>query len=167
MFKRTISIFGVFAMLSTAAIAEDTLITGIVQPKCSIFTDHQGIYGSPSPSVLSTAAADGGVQPIIRFDVAAADYYTGKITYPNSFSSSPALTDTVTWIGDVEVSSVSDAGMSGYDNDKVTYDNVHEYDLTVAGTTWFRVSSQADYGVDKAFPAGNYTAIATAECIAK
>lgn len=153
--------------LGSYAYAVDTPITGTVQPKCSIFTDVQGVYGTPDPSTLSTAAADGGVQPVIRFDVASAGYYTARISYPNTFSSSPTLTDSVTWTGSVTVSATSDAGMAGYEAAKVTYENVTEYDMTVAGTTWFTVSSQADYGVDKSFPAGQYTAIASAECIAQ
>lgn len=156
----------VTSLLSSAAFAEDSPITGTVEPKCSIFTDTQGVYGSPLPSRLSTSSADGGVQPIIRFDVASAGYYTAKISYPNTFSSSPTLNDSVTWTGDVEVSATSDVGMAGYEAAKVQYDNVTEFDLTVAGTTWFKVSSQADYGVGKSFPAGQYTAIASAECVA-
>ena len=152
--------------LATTVSAADTPISGTVESKCSIFTDIQGVYGNPNPYELSTTPADGGKQPIIRYDVASADFYTAKISYPTSFSSSPSLSDTVTWTGDVEVSSVSDTNMSGYEAAKVQYDNVTEFDLTVAGTTWFKVTSNAQYGYQKSFPAGNYTAIATAECIA-
>ena len=154
-------------MLSTAAIAEDTLITGIVQPKCSIFTDHQGIYGSPSPSVLSTAAADGGVLPVVRYDVVLADYYKAVITTPTSFSQSPGLADTVAWTGSAAVHEVSDAGMSAYDTNKIEYNATTEFDLTIAGSTWFEMESKAEYGGDKPFPGGNYTAMVEANCIAK
>jgi len=152
--------------LSGAALAEDFPIEGNVQAKCAIFNDTAGVYGNPTPNELSTTPADGGVHPIIRFDVAQADYYIAKIGYPTSFSSSPTLTDTVTWTGDAEVSATSDTNMSGYEAAKIQYDNYTEFDLTVAGTTWFKVTSNATYGYDKAFPAGNYTAIVTAECIA-
>ena len=66
-------------------------ITGNVAAKCIIQTDKAGVYGNPSASVLSTAPSDGGVLPVIRFDVAIADYYTANITHPTSFTSSPAL----------------------------------------------------------------------------
>ena len=153
--------------MATSVYGAESPITGTVQAKCSVYTTTEGVYGNPNPSTLSTATADGGVESVIRMDVAAGDYYLGRITYPNQFSSSPSLIDTVTWTGDVTVQQVSDPLMSGYDTDKVTYNNVHEYDLTVAGSTWFKVSSTAVYGVDKSLPAGTYTAIATAECIAK
>ena len=116
---------------------------------------------------MSTDTADGGVEPIVRFDVAQADYYKAVISYPESFSQSPSLDDTVTWTGDVSVDQVSDTDMSGYDTNKVEYNNTTEYELTVAGTTWFAISSEADYGFDKAFPGGTYRAIVTAECIAQ
>ncbi len=76
------------------------------------------------------------------------------------------LNDVVNWTGEVTVSEVSDAGMSAYDNDKIEYNNVTEIDLTIAGSTWFKVASTANYGYDKAFPAGQYRAVVTAECIA-
>lgn len=154
------------ALVATGALAEDVPITGNVQAKCSIFTDVAGVYGQPSPNELSTTPADGGVQPIIRYDVASADYYTAKISYPTAFSSAPSLSDSVTWTGDVEVSSVSDTNMSGYEAAKVQYDNTTEFDLTVAGTTWFKVTSNATYGYNKSFPAGNYTALVEAVCVA-
>lgn len=146
--------------------AEEVPITGNVSAKCSIFTDVSGVYGQPTPNKLSTATADGGVQPVIRYDVASADYYTAKITYPTSFSSSPNLSDSVTWTGDVEVSATSDTGMAGYEAAKVQYDATTEYDLTVAGTTWFKVSSAATYGYDKSYPAGEYIALVEALCVA-
>lgn len=151
----------------TNAYAAESPITGTVESKCSIYTTTEGVYGNPSPNTLSTTASDGGVEAIIRIDVASANYYIGRITHPDAFSSSPSLVDGVTWAGDVTVNQVSDPLMSDYDTNKVTYNNVHEYDLAVAGSTWFKVSSTATYGVDKSFPAGTYTAIATAECIAK
>jgi hypothetical protein len=154
------------SVLAFAAHA-DAPITGTVESKCVIFTETQGVYGTPLASRLSTASADGGVQPIVRYDVALADAFLGRITTPTAFSSSPSISDSLTFTGDVEVDTVSDALMADYDTDKVEFNATHEYDLTVAGTTRFKISSQIDHGIGKAFPAGTYTAIATAECIAK
>ena len=95
----------------------------------------------------------------------AADYYKAVIEHPIEFTSSPSLDDVVTWTGDVEVSEMSDTGMADYDTNKVEYDNIHEYEMTVAGSTWFKISSTADYGYTKSFPAGTYTAVVEAECI--
>jgi len=39
--------------------------------------------------------------------------------------------------------------------------------MTLAGSTWFTVSSTATYGYNKSLPAGSYTAIIQADCIAK
>ena len=163
---KNILLTAVAVCLTAPAFAEDVPITGTVEAKCTIYNDVQGVYGNPTPNKLSNTSANGGVLPIIRYDVAQADYYTAKIGYPTSFSSSPSLSDAVTWTGTTEVSSTSDVLMADYDTNKVTYDNYTEYDLTVAGTTWFKVTSEATYGYDRAFPAGNYTAIITAECIA-
>lgn len=153
-------------LAATAAYAVDSPITGNVSSKCSIYTDVSGVYGNPSPDELSTLPADGGVMPIIRYDVSIADYYTAKIEWPDSFTTSPSLSDSLTWTGEVEVSSTSDVGMAGYEAAKVEYDNVTEYDLTVAGSTWFKVTSNVTYGVDKSFPGGEYKANVVAECVA-
>ena len=142
-------------------------ITGNVSAKCIIQTDKAGVYGNPSASVLSTAPSDGGVLPVIRFDVAIADYYTANITHPTSFTSSHALTDNVTWTGSTSVTKTSDAGMSGYDAAKVVYDNTTVFDLTVAGSTWFSTSSTATYAASKPFTGGTYVAVVQASCIAK
>ena len=166
MFKLTTLALAV-ALTSTSAFANSTPIVGNVQSKCTIVTTRTGVYAQPTPDELTTAAADGGRTPIVRVDVSLANYYTAKFVTPNAFSSSPSLTDTVTWTGSVSVSSVSVPAMSGYETAKIEYDNVTEFDLTVAGSVWFEVDSSADYGFNKAFPAGNYTALVTAECIAK
>jgi hypothetical protein len=149
------------------ASAEGVQIEGNVQAKCVIRTDRTGVYGNPIASKLSALPADGGVTPIIRYDVALAGYYLARITYPTSFSTSPTLTDTVTWTGGASVSSVSSPQMSAYDAAKVEYDATTEFDLTVSGTTWFKVDSTAEYGYDKAFPAGTYRSVIQADCIAK
>lgn len=160
----------VLALYGSSAIVSATAnvpIYGTVQSKCVITTDTSGVYGNPSPSELSTNSTDGGVEPIIRYDILAAEHYKAVISYPNSFSSSPALSDVVTWTGDVEVGQMSDASMSAFETGKVEYNNTVEFDLTIAGSVWFDVESTADYGYDKSFPAGDYTAIVTAECIAQ
>ena len=153
--------------LPHVALAEGVQIEGTVQAKCVIRTDRTGVYGNPTASKLSALPSDGGVTPIVRYDVALAGYYVARITHPTSFSTSPTLTDTVTWTGGASVSSVSAAGMSAYDAAKVEYDATTEFDLSVSGTTWFKVDSTAEYGYDKAFPAGTYRSVIQADCIAK
>jgi len=163
--KTLLGALGITALLSSAAYAQNAVITGTVQSKCSIFTEVQGVYGNPAPNELSTLPADGGVNPVIRFDVAAGSYYTGRIAYPISFSSAPSLADSVAWLGDVTVAQVSDPNMAGYESAKIQYNNITEYDLTATGSTWFTVDSSATYGFNSSFPAGTYTAIVVAECI--
>ena len=155
-----------FAFFSAQAIAEEAIITGSVESKCVINTDVNGVYGNPSSGTLSTLPADGGIMPIIRYDVALGDAYTAKITAPNTFSTSPALSDVVAWTGDVEVSEVSDTAMADYETDKVQYEYTTEFDMHTAGTTWFKITSKAEYGYGKVYPAGTYRAIVMAECIA-
>ena len=142
-------------------------ITGSVEAKCVIQTTKSGSYGNPIASKLSTTPADGGVLPVMRYDVSIADAYTASITHPTAFSSSPSLTDTVAWTGSTVVGQVSVSDMSAYESAKVTYNNVTEFNLTLAGSTWFTVASTAQYGSTKSLPAGNYTALIVAECIAK
>lgn len=167
MFKKVLIAMAALS-IATMAHADNPIIRGTVASKCSVYTTTQGVFGNPSPDVLSTAPASGGVQPVVRYDVAIGDYYYGRITYPNSFTSSPTLTTSaVDWVGDVDVSQVSVPAMSAYTNDVVTYDNTFQYDLTEAGSTWFKVSSVATYGYNQAFPAGSYVANVVAECIAK
>jgi hypothetical protein len=57
--------------------------------------------------------------------------------------------------------------MSAFESSKIEYNNTVEFDLTIAGSVWFDVESTADYGYDKSFPAGDYTAMVLAECIAQ
>jgi len=147
--------------------AEDVPITGVVQGHCVIQTDTSGTYGNPNAYTLSTAPADGGVLPIVRYDVTLANAYKAQITYPTSFSESPTLNDTVTFTGSVDVSSVGDVAMADYQTDSVTFDQTRQYDLTATGSTWFKVESQAVNGGNKAFPSGTYRAVVQAECIAQ
>tara|TARA_B110000902_G_scaffold31585_1_gene33784 strand:- start:4615 stop:5115 length:501 start_codon:yes stop_codon:yes gene_type:complete len=155
------------ACFAPLAVAANTPIQGTVESKCVIQTDTTGVYGNPSPSELSTSASDGGVVPIVRYDILAADHYKAVISYPDTFASSPELADVTNWTGDVTVGQTSDALMSGFETDKITYNNTVEFDLTVAGSVWFEIDSTADYGYDKSFPAGDYTAMVVAECIAQ
>jgi hypothetical protein len=141
-------------------------IMGTVESKCVITTETPGIYGNPTPNKLSTNEVDGGITPVIRFDVAIADYYKAVIATPEDFVTAPALQDVVNFEGEVSVSEVTDAAMAAYDTDKRVYNNVSEFDLSVAGTVWFKATSIASYGYDKSFPAGNYNAVVEATCIA-
>ena len=157
-----------FALLvcSGATAAENAPIYGSVDSKCVITMETPGIYGNPSPSVLSTDPVDGGVEPVVRFDVLSAAYYKAVISFPEQFSSSPSLSDVVNWTGLVTVGEVTDTQMSGYDAAKRSFNNVTEYDLLYAGSTWFQIESEATYGYDKSFPAGDYNSVVEAECIA-
>ena len=165
MFKKTLLLLalGTFA---SSAFAEEMEVVGNVQSKCVVTPDTAGVYGNPTPDKLETAAASGGVDPIVRYDVIQASFYKARIVHPGDFSEAPALNDVVNWTGDTVTSQVSDAGMSGYDAAKIEFDNVTEFDLTVAGSTWFKTESLAEYGYGKAFPAGVYRAVIVAECIA-
>ena len=149
------------------AFADNADIVGNVDAKCVIQTDKSGVYGNPIASKLSTTPADGGVLPVIRFDVSIADSYTANITHPTSFTSSPSLSDTLVWTGSTSVTQTSDAGMSGYEAAKTLVNDTTIFDLTLAGSTWFSTSSVAVYGAAKPFPGGTYTAVVQAECIAK
>lgn len=166
MFK-SIFTLGAIGLMSTAAFANETPITGNISSKCSIFTDTPGVYGNPTPDELSTKAADGGVDPIVRYDVTVADKYKAKISWPNSFTSSPSLSDAVNWDGETTVASHSVSGMSAYEEAKVEYENHTEFGLTLAGSTWFKIESEAKYGSAKALPGGEYKASVVAECVAK
>jgi len=152
-------------LLSTTALA-NVPITGSVASKCVINVDTAGVYGNPSASVLSTDPSDGGVVPVVRYDIISAELYKAKISYPNEFTSSPSLDDVVNWSGSVAVSQTSDEAMASFETDKVEYNNTTEYELDVQGSVWFEITSEADYGYDKSFPGGDYQATVTAECIA-
>jgi hypothetical protein len=163
----SVKIMTAICLLSGITVAEEVPITGTVQSRCVIQTDTAGIYGNPNAYTLSTAPADGGVLPIVRYDVSLADAYKARITYPTSFSQSPTLNDTVTFTGSVDVSSVGDAAMADYQTDSITYDETREYELVATGSTWFKVESEAVNGGNRAFPSGTYRAVVEAECIAQ
>ena len=151
-------------LIATGA-AANTEIIGTVDSKCIVISETPGIYGNPSPNLLTTNPSNGGVKPIIRYDVISAEFYKARITYPEAFSTAPSLDDVVNWDGSVTVAEVSSSDMADYDDNKVTYNNVTEYELSVAGSTWFTIASEADYGSNKSLPAGTYNAVVEAECI--
>jgi hypothetical protein len=170
MFNKTIAVLAIGMTVAsiTQAQAENVPITGTVQSKCIIQTSTSGTYGNPNAYTLSTQAADGGDQAVVRFDVSLADAYYAEITPPTSFSSSPSLPDVPTFTGDVSVQSVSDAsGMGAYETNKLEIGDTDRYTLTATGSTWFAIHSEVTMGGNKAFPGGNYTALAEAKCIAK
>ena len=166
MFKKVL-IASAFVAATAQAQVADVPITGNVASKCVITTDTPGVYGNPVSNKLSTLPTDGGVLPIVRYDIIEANSYKAHISWPQSFTTSPVLNDIVNWTGDVELAEVSDATMADFETNKVQWDNVTEYDLTVAGSAWFKITSTADYGYDKSFPGGIYRASVLAECIAK
>lgn len=159
--------FLAISMTASYALA-DAPITGNVQSRCVITTDTPGVYGNPNAYTLTTSPSDGGVLPIIRFDVTLADAYYAQVTTPTEFESSPSLSDTVTWTGTTTVSSVSDAtNMADYETNKTTFGATTQYDLTATGSTWFKSTSVATYGGNKALPGGQYSAVVEAKCIAQ
>lgn len=165
MFKKTLALTALIACTANAQV--DVPITGNVSSKCVITTDTPGVYGNPTSNKLSTLPSDGGVLPIVRYDIIEADSYKARVSYPNDFTSSPALNDVVNWTGGVEIAEVSNAEMSAWEQTKIEWDNVTEYDLELAGSLWFKITSTAEYGYGKSFPGGVYRASVVAECIAK
>lgn len=155
--------------LFTSKVEANTNIIGTVESRCSIQTDTNGYYGNSNAYTLNTTPADGGQKPILRIDNSLASAYVAAISYPTSFSSSPSLSDSVTWTGGVAVVQVSASGMDGYQNASTLTNNgsTRNYLLTTAGSTWFEITSQAVYGGNKAFPSGSYASTVVAECIAQ
>ena len=170
-FITTILVLGIAgcSLFTTKEVEANTNITGQVQSRCTVATDTVGYYGNPNAYTLNTTPADGGQKPIVRFDTSLANAYYAQISYPTSFSSSPSLSDNVAWTGGVTVTQTSSTDMSGYQAASTTTGAMRQYALTVAGTTWFEVTSSATYccGNNTAFPGGSYTAVVTAQCIAQ
>ena len=153
--------------LGLQAGATEVPIRGMVTSKCIINVDTPGVYGNPTPEVLSTFAADGGRPAVVRYDVIQAGYYKAVITTPDNFTTSPTLADSVTWSSNVDVTKVTNAAMSAYTTAKRVYNNnVTEIDLTVQGSVWFSATSKAEYGYGKSFPMGEYKSVVLAQCIA-
>ena len=159
------------ALLMPKEAEANTSISGTVESRCTVNTDTAGYFGNPNAYTLTTLPASNGQVPIVRIDTTLANAYNAKISYPTSFSSSPSLSDSVTWTGAVTVVQTSVSGMSAYQAASTVTNNgsMRTYGLTIAGTTWFSVSSVATYGQgqNKAFPGGTYTAVAEASCVAQ
>ena len=155
--------------LFASKVEANTSISGTVESRCTVATDTAGYYGNPNAYTLNTTASDGGQKPIVRFDTYLADAYYAQVSYPTSFSSSPSLSDTVTWTGAVGVVQSSSTDMAGYQAASTVSGAMRQYALTIAGTTWFDVASAAAYGGgnNTAFPGGSYTAVVVAECVAQ
>lgn len=164
-----IGLSGCALLMPKEAAAENIDITGNVQSRCTVNTDTPGVYGNPNAYTLTTAPASAGQKPIVRVDTTLANAYNAVISYPTSFASSPNLGDTVAWTGAVAVVQTSSSDMSGYQDGSSTTGAARTYPLSIAGTTWFEIESQATYGggQNKAFPGGSYTAHVVAECIAQ
>lgn len=157
----------VMSILAAGSVhAAESVITGNVQSKCVITTETAGVYGNPTADKLSTAPADGGVKPIIRYDVSMAGYYA-QITTPTTFSTSPSLNDTLAWSGSVAVKEVSDAAMASIETNKIEFGETTQFDIDKAGSLWFEVDSSVTYGYGRALPGGTYRAVVQAECIAQ
>ena len=152
-------------MLSTKlSYAETSTMIGIVQSKCSIWTEVNGVYGNSLSTKLDTTPSSGGVKGNVRVDVLQAAAYKVLFTAPVSWSSSPPLSEAGTFTSSVTVGAVSVSGMSAYEGAKVVYNNNTEFGLTLAGSTNFVLNSAFNYS--KALPAGNYTSVWTVTCIA-
>lgn len=164
-----IGLSGCALLMPKEAAAENIDITGNVQSRCTVNTDTPGVYGNPNAYTLTTAPASAGQKPIVRVDTTLANAYNAVISYPTSFASSPSLADTIAWTGAVAVVQTSSSDMSGYQDGSSTTGAARTYPLSIAGTTWFEIESQATYGggQNKAFPGGSYTAHVVAECIAQ
>jgi len=172
--KKLLTTLGLIIMLTGCSLFSSkaeavTNIEGSVQSRCTVDTDTPGAYGNPNAYTLTTVPASAGQVPIVRFDVSLADAYFAQVSYPTSFSSSPSLSDSVTWTGAVTVAQTSVSGMSGYQAASTSTGAMRQYALTHAGTTWFSATSVATYGggQNKAFPGGTYTAVVVAECVAQ
>ena len=164
-----IGLTGCALLMPKEVAAENIDITGTVQSRCTVNTDTPGVYGNPNAYTLTTLPASNGQLPIVRVDTTLANAYNAVISYPTSFASSPSLGDTTAWTGAVAVVQTSSSDMSGYQAGSTTTDSARTYPLSIAGTTWFEIESQATYGggQNKAFPGGSYTAHVVAECIAQ
>jgi hypothetical protein len=57
--------------------------------------------------------------------------------------------------------------MGSYETNKIEFGMTDEYNMSATGSTWFKTSSTATMGGNKAFPGGNYTALVNVQCIAK
>lgn len=157
------------ALLMPKEAAANTNITGNVESRCEVVTDIPGYYGNPSAFLLTTLPASNGQVPQIRITNTLANAYKAIVSYPTSFSSSPSLSNSVAWTGAVAIASASSSDMSGYQAASTVTNNgaMRTYNLTHAGTIYVTVTSTATYGGNKAFPGGQYVAVAEASCVAQ
>ena len=157
------------ALLMRKEAAANTNITGQVESRCEVVTDIPGYYGNPSAFLLTTLPASNGQVPQIRITNTLANAYKAIVSYPTSFSSSPSLSNSVAWTGAVAIASASSSDMSGYQAASTVTNNgaMRTYNLTHAGTIYVTVTSTATYGGNKAFPGGQYVAVAEASCVAQ
>ena len=163
--KLLIALSLTFSALATPIMAAD--IDGTVESRCTIATTLPGKYGNPNAYTLTTVPASGGQVPVIRFDTTLANAYYAQVSYPTSFSSSPSLSDNVTWTGAVTVKATGESGMSGYQTASTESGSMRQYGLSVAGAVWLQATSVAVYGGNRAFPGGAYKAVVLAECVAQ
>ena len=159
--KLLIALSLILSATATPTIAVD--IDGTVESRCSVATTVPGKYGNPNAYTLTTLPASNGQVPVVRFDSSLANAYYAQVTYPTSFSSSPSLSDNVTWTGEV----TGESGMSGYQAASTTTGAMRSYPLSVAGAVWIQSTSVAVYGGNRAFPGGSYKAVVLAECVAQ
>ena len=157
------------ALLIPKEAAANTNITGTVESRCEVVTDIPGYYGNPNAYTLTTLPASNGQVPQIRITNSLANAYKAIVSFPTSFSSSPSLSNTVSFTGAVAIASASSSDMSGYQAASTVTNNgaMRTYSLTHAGTIYVTVSSEATYGGNKAFPGGQYVAVAEASCVAQ
>jgi hypothetical protein len=97
---------------ATPIIAAD--IDGTVESRCTVATTVPGNMVTQMLIRLQLDPASAGQVPVIRFDTTLANAYYAQVTYPTSFSSSPSLSDNVTWTGAVTLKAHGESGMSGY-----------------------------------------------------
>ena len=155
-------------LLSTnLSYAENSTMSGTVESKCSIWTEVNGHYSNNLAHSLTTLPSSGGIKGSVRLDVLQASAYKARFTAPVAWTSSPPLTDNASgWTSSVVVGVVSVAAMSAYEGLKVVYNNVTEFNLTLAGSTTFILNSSFLYAQNKALPAGTYTSVWKVDCIA-
>ena len=154
-----------YILSATPILAID--IEGSVESRCTIADVTAGKWGNPNAYTLTTAPSSNGVVPVIRADTTLADAYYLRVSYPTSFSSSPSLSDNVTWTGAVSVKATGADGMSGYQAASTTTGAMRSYPLSVAGSVWLQSTSVAVYGGNRAFPGGAYKSVVLAECVAQ
>ena len=104
--------------VATSTAGASIPINGFIESKCVIQSDTAGMFGNPTVDKLSTKSADGGVMPIVRYDIVTASKYKAVITTPTNFSTAPALTDSIDWTSTTVAGQMSDAGMSVFNTDK-------------------------------------------------